>query len=309
MKKFAAALLAVSLLSCTKKEEDTSQGPIVATVGMIADVTRVLVGADREVVTLMGEGTDPHAYQATKGDIDQIQEASLVLYNGLLLEGKMGSILENRREQGKPVVAVAEGLSGVKLIGGDSHADPHLWMDVSIWSQVAAKIQEAVAESSPESSERLKDYQAKLDELDRYAQVSLSSIPEKKRVLVTAHDAFSYLGQAYGIEVRGIQGISTESEAGLNKIESLVAYLVENKIPAVFVESSVPDKSVKSLVEGAARAGHQVVIGGELFSDAMGPKGTYEGTYVGMIDHNITTITRALGGEAPEEGFQGKLTH
>ncbi|MEJ6580248.1 MAG: zinc ABC transporter substrate-binding protein [Akkermansiaceae bacterium] len=308
MKRLFALATAFAVISCTKKEEATTTGPIVTTVGMISDVTREIVGDKREVINIIGEGTDPHVYKATKGDIDQIQAASLVLFNGLLLEGKMGSILDGK----KSAHPVAENLEGVELIGGDDHADPHLWMDLSIWSKVAGRISEQVTHLDPDNGdlyqERLAAYQQNLTALHTYAQMVLSSIPPDQRVLVTAHDAFSYLGRAYGLEVRGIQGISTESEAGLNEIEDLVAYLVEKKIPSVFVESSVSDKSVQALIEGAAAQGHTVVIGGELYSDAMGPAGSYEGTYLGMMDHNITTIARSLGGAPPEKGFQNKLT-
>jgi manganese/zinc/iron transport system substrate-binding protein len=170
---------------------------------------------------------------------------------------------------------------------------------------------EALAGFDPEHAdgyrERAAAYTTRLEALDAYARQVLGSIPEGQRVLVTAHDAFNYMARAYGLEVRGVQGISTESEAGVKDIEDLVGFLVERRIPAVFVETSVSDKNVRALVEGARARGHQVVVGGQLFSDAMGTAGTYEGTYIGMIDHNVTTITRALGGEAPEHGFQGKL--
>ena len=307
MKRLFALMTAFSVISCTKKEEATTDGPIVTTVGMIADVTREIVGDKREVINLIGEGTDPHGYKALKSDIDQIQSAPLILYNGHLLEGKMGSLLSSQ----KTSHAVAENLEGVELIGGEGHADPHLWMDVSIWSKVAARITSRVSQLDPENRElyaqRLAAYQESLTALHTYALMVLSSIPPDQRVLITAHDAFSYLGRAYGLEVRGIQGISTESEAGLKEIEDLVAYIVEKKIPAVFFESSVNPKSVKTVIEGAAAQGHTVIIGGELYSDAMGPAGTYQGTYIGMMDHNITTIARALGGSPPEKGFQGKL--
>ncbi len=309
MKRLVALATAFAVVGCTKKEEAPTNGPIVTTVGMIADVTREIVGDKREVINIIGEGTDPHVYKATKGDIDQVQSASLVLYNGLLLEGKMASILEGR----KTSRAIAENLEGMDLIGGANHPDPHLWMDVSIWSKVADRITQQVSQLEPENAalfeEQLASYQQKLTDLHTYALMALGSIPPTQRVLVTAHDAFSYLGRAYGLEVRGIQGISTESEAGLKEIEDLVSYLVEKKIPSVFVESSVSDKSVKALIEGAAAQGHTVVIGGELYSDAMGSAGTYEGTYLGMMDHNITTIARALGGSAPAKGFQGKLSN
>lgn len=311
MKRLIALATALVVSSCTKKEEaNNSDGPIVTTIGMISDVAREIAGEKREVVNIIGEGTDPHVFVASKGDIDQIQEASLVLFNGHLLEGKMATLLSKQ----KNAHAVGENLEGVELIGGDDdHADPHLWMDVSIWSKVAGKIGDHIIKLDPENSElyqkNLTEYQDKLNLLDEFALKALGSIPERQRVLVTAHDAFSYLGRAYGLEVRGIQGISTESEAGTKHIEELVDYLVDHKIPAVFVESSVSHKSVEALIEGAAAKGHTVTVGGELFSDAMGPAGTYEGTYIGMIDHNITTIAKALGGSVPPKGFQNKLSH
>jgi manganese/zinc/iron transport system substrate-binding protein len=278
---------------------------------MIGDITREIAGDKATVVNLIGEGVDPHVYKPTKGDIDQFQSAALIFYNGLLLEGKMGEVLESQKKAGKPVYAVAEDLPDFDLIGGTSHADPHLWMDVSAWVKVTRRVAEELGDFDPTHNNFYQENQAKYEnsliELHAYARRSLASIPEGQRVLVTAHDAFSYLGRAYGMEVRGIQGISTESEAGLQEINSLVSYLVENRIPSIFVESSVSDKSVKALIEGAKSRGHIVRIGGTLYSDAMGPAGTYEGTYLGMIDHNVTLITRALGGNAPATGYQNKL--
>jgi len=298
--------------ACTNKDEAAkTDGTIVTTVGMIGDVTRQIAGDKQEVINIIGEGTDPHTYQPSKSEIDKIQKAGLVLYNGHFLEGKMGSILKSRAEQDNPVFAVAEGLDEVELIGDGDHPDPHLWMDLSIWSKVAGKIGDELAAFDPDNAnqyqKQCQEYQEKLNALHTYALMVFPTIPQKQRVLVTAHDAFSYLGRAYGIEVRGIQGISTESEAGTKDINNLVSYLVENGIPAIFIESSVPEKSVKTVTEGAAEKGHTVKIGGKLFSDAMGPAGTYQGTYIGMMDHNITTIVNALGGSAPEGGFQNKL--
>lgn len=310
MKKLS---LLVSLLlfgACSNKEEAVkTDGTVVTTIGMIADVSRQIAGDHQEIINLIGEGIDPHMHQPSKSEIDKIQRAGLVLYNGLFLEGKMGTILKNRADQGNPVSAVAEGIE-IQVMGS-SVPDPHLWMDVSIWSKVAKKIGDELAafdsKNADEYQKRRKEYQKKLNDLHTYALMVFPTIPKKQRVLVTAHDAFSYLGRAYGIEVRGIQGISTESEAGTKDINDLVTYLVDNKIPAIFVESSVSEKSVKTVIEGAAEKGHTVKIGGELFSDAMGPAGTYQGTYIGMMDHNITTIVNALGGSAPEGGFQNKL--
>ncbi len=305
--------LLVSLLlfgACSNKEEAAkTDGTVVTTIGMIADVSRQIAGDNQEIINLIGEGIDPHMYQPSKSEIDKIQKAGLVLYNGLFLEGKMGTILKSRADQGNPVSAVAEGID-IQVIGS-SVPDPHLWMDVSIWSKVAKNIGDELAtfdsKNADEYQKRREEYQKNLNDLHTYALMVFPTIPEKQRVLVTAHDAFSYLGRAYGIEVRGIQGISTESEAGTKDINDLVTYLVDNKIPAIFVESSVSEKSVKTVIEGAAEKGHTVKIGGELFSDAMGPAGTYQGTYIGMMDHNITTIVNALGGSAPKGGFQNKL--
>lgn len=214
----------------------------------------------------------------------------------------------------RPVYAVTELLTKDYLIHDEQtdHSDPHVWMDVQGWMKAVEVVAESLAEFDPRNGavyrNNASNYLATLKKLDDYAHRTIGTIPAAQRVLVTAHDAFKYLGRAYGIEVMGIQGISTESEAGLKDINRLVDFLVERRIPAVFVESSVSDKNVKALIEGTAARGHRVTIGGELFSDAMGSTGTYEGTYVGMIDHNITTIVRGLGGEAPAKGMQGKLT-
>ncbi len=313
MKRLLSIIPILTLFaSCTKKEDIAkTDGTIVTTIGMIADVVREIAGDKQEVINLIGEGVDPHSHQPLKSEVDRIQNAGLVLYNGLMLEGKMGSVLSSRKEKGIPVFALAEGLENVELIGDQAHPDPHLWMDASIWAKVADAIGVRLSDFDPENKEhygsRLTEYQKSLTDLHTYALMAFGTIPPDQRVLVTAHDAFSYLGRAYGIEVRGVQGISTESEAGNKDINDLVAYLVEKKIPAIFVESSVPEKSVQAVIQGAAQEGHQVKIGGTLFSDAMGAPGTYEGTYIGMMDHNITTITNALGGGVPQAGFQGKL--
>ena len=316
MKKFLPLLPALFLASsCTKKnsEETQTDGTIVTTIGMIADVTREIAGDKQEVINLIGEGIDPHNHNPTKSEVDRIQKAGLVFYNGHFLEGQMGTLLEGRNKKGHPTIAVAEGLESVELIGDGNHPDPHLWMDVEIWSKVAENIGTQLTEFDPDNkdhyAQRFEEYRQSLAALHTDAIMALSTIPPDQRVLVTAHDAFSYLGRAYGLEVRGIQGISTESEAGTKDINDLVDFLVEKKIPAIFVESSVPQKSVRAVIEGAAAQGHIVKIGGELFSDAMGPKGSYEGTYIGMIDHNITTITNALGGAVPQEGFNGEFSN
>jgi manganese/zinc/iron transport system substrate-binding protein len=287
-----------------------------ATVGMIADVVRNIVGDKGTVHGIIGEGVDPHLYKPTSSDVKLMQASDIIFYGGLNLEGKMGDVLVRLATRGKPVVVVTETLleqDEYVMATEEAHFDPHVWMDVAGWIQATEVISQALIAFDPDNAsyyeERTADYTAKLKELDDYAKKVFATIPQQRRVLVTAHDAFNYMGRAYGIEVRGIQGISTESEAGLKDINDLVDFLVDRDIPAVFVETSVSQKNVRALIEGAQARGHDVIVGGELFSDAMGAAGTYEGTYIGMLDHNITTIVRALGGEAPEKGLNGQLSH
>ncbi|MDV7141622.1 zinc ABC transporter substrate-binding protein [Tropicimonas sp. TH_r6] len=286
---------------------------IVATTGMIADAAARIGGPAVEVRGLMGPGVDPHSYRQTRTDIVAMTKADLVLFHGLYLEAQMEAFFQKLARKGT-VVAVGEALPRDLLLGHadyDDKFDPHVWMVPEIWVQVIPVIRDALSDAMPEAVD---EFAANADAfvqevtgLGGYARKVLATVPEQSRVLVTAHDAFNYFGRDYGFEVLGIQGISTESEAGLNRIGELVELLVTRDIGAVFVESSVSDRNIRALIEGAAARGHEVSIGGELFSDAMGETGTYEGTYLGMIDHNMTTITRALGGEAPERGMVGRL--
>jgi manganese/zinc/iron transport system substrate-binding protein len=288
---------------------------VVTTTSQVADLVRIITG-DRALVTgLMGEGVDPHTYKLTRSDVAKLAAADIVFYSGLLLEGKITDALTRMGTSGKPVHAVAGLLDPARLLtppGFDGNADPHVWMDVSLWTTALNVVRDRLIEFDSAGAERYRanaaEYAVKLARLDAYARETLASIPEQSRVLVTAHDAFNYLGRAYGLEVRGIQGISTESEAGLREIEALVDLLVTRKIGAVFIETSVSERNIRALIDGAAARGHQVKIGGSLYSDAMGTPGTYEGTYVGMIDHNVTTIAHALGGNPPAQGFEGRLT-
>ena len=287
------------------------QGRVVTTVGMIRSITEQVVGPEAEVVGLMGSGVDPHLYKPTRGDVVALTRADVILYNGLRLEGRMGEILERMERRGPPVLAVAEAAlarAGCEALPG---GDPHVWMDVSLWSEAVSAVAEFLAEHDPGNSEEYREraatYQRRLEALHEYGLRIIKKIPEKRRVLVTAHDAFGYFGKAYGMEVRGIQGLSTESEAGVQGVERLIEYILARDIPSIFVEDSVSDKNVRALVEGARARGHSLRIGGTLYSDAMGPEGSYRGTYLGMLDHNLTTISRALGGSAPAAGLNGKL--
>jgi len=285
-----------------------------ATVGMVTDVVRNLAGEKAMVEGIIGEGIDPHLYKPTRNDVVTLSRADIIFYNGLMLEGKMADVLVRVARRGKPVWAVTEEILGEEdylLTDTENHYDPHVWMDVGGWMVATKVVARGLKEFDPANADyyeaNAEAYLTQLKELDAYARKVLGTIPARQRYLVTAHDAFNYLGRAYGLEVRGIQGISTESEAGVRDIERLIDFLVDNKIPAVFVETSVSDKNVRALLEGAKARGHDLRIGGKLFSDAMGRPGTYEGTYIGMIDHNVTTIARALGGKAPAGGLNGKL--
>jgi manganese/zinc/iron transport system substrate-binding protein len=262
----------------------------------------------------MGPGVDPHAYRQTRSDIVALTKADLVLWHGLYLEAQMEEFMQ-RLAKRQDIVAVGDALPRDVLIGHDDYEnkfDPHVWMNPGLWSQVVEIIRDALIAEHPAAAETFRanaeKHLAELKALNDYTHRILKSVPLESRVLLTAHDAFKYFGKTYGFEVIGIQGISTESEAGLNRIGTLVDMLVTRDIRAVFVESSVSDRNIRALVEGAAAQGHEVQIGGELFSDAMGEPGTYEGTYIGMIDHNVTTIAAALGGDVPPRGMDGKLS-
>ncbi len=311
-----ALMVAVPLTLAVSAERALAEAPlkVVATTGMIADAARQVGGDAVEVRALMGPGVDPHAYRQTRSDIVAMTRADLVLYHGLYLEAQMEDFLQDLSRK-RTVVAVAESLPRDLLRAHDDYEnkfDPHVWMTPALWKEVVARVAEVLSEARPGQADvfvaNATAHMADLDRLLAYADDTLARVPADSRVLISAHDAFGYFGRDFGFEVLGIQGISTQSEAGLNRISELVDLLVQRQISAVFVESSVSDRSMRALIEGAAAQGHEVKIGGELFSDAMGADGTYEGTYLGMLDHNITTIAGALGADVPARGMDGKLS-
>ncbi len=299
---------------------DESAIEVVATVGMVADLVRNVGGPHVRVIQLMGQGVDPHLYKVTRDDVRAIFAGDVIFYSGLMLEGKMTHTLRQMASR-KPVIGVAEGLPRGRLIGSDDsvghavaddHPDPHVWMDVSMWADCLEEIVETLSAWAPQHRDdfqlNAQRYRDELMALHQYGLESIKTIPPQRRWLITSHDAFSYFGRAYGLDVAGVQGLSTDSEAGLMRINQLVDAIVQRRIAAVFVESSVPRKSIEAVIDGARSRGHRVMIGGELYSDSGGPQHTYEGTYVGMMDHNFTLITRGLGGSAPAAGFQGRLS-
>lgn len=296
-----------------------AQPSVLATTGMIADAAKAIVGDAFRVEALIPPGIDPHLFKASRTDIAKLLIADIIFYNGFFLEGKMEDALQQAARSGKSVVAVADFLPEEFRISaqeatqpaGVDQFDPHIWMDPLAWSSIVEGMKQHLIQKFPMHSkvfeENAQTYLKELAALHEYALQAVGSIPQSSRVLVTAHDAFHYFGKRYGLEVLAIQGLSTASEAGVQDIESLVSVLVERNIGAVFIETTVSERNIKALIEGAAARGHTVKIGGSLYSDAMGAKGSYQGTYVGMIDHNITTIARSLGGTVPANGLRGRL--
>lgn len=300
-----AAFLVAALAACGTDAEDNGDVSgrtinVVATTGMVADAVRNVGGERVDVTGLMGPGVDPHLYRPTASDVNALENADIIFYNGLELEGRMTDIFV-RLAASKPTVAVTTGLPEDRLeepAAFQGKYDPHIWFDVDLWSLTVENVRQALAEIDPESAEAYEEnaanYVVQLQELDRYVQEQVDTIPEDGRVLITAHDAFGYFGLRYGVEVIGLQGISTAAEAGAADVQDLAELIVERRIKAVFVESSVPRATIEAVQSAVESQGHEVAIGGELFSDAMGADGTPEGAYVGMVRHNVDTIAGAL---------------
>jgi manganese/zinc/iron transport system substrate-binding protein len=297
----AAIALALGLAAgCARKNAPAGPPLVVTTVGMIGDVAARIAGPHARVESLMPPGVDPHLYKASEGDVRRLSEANLILYNGLHLEGKMSDVFV-KMARTRPVVPVASAIPDAELREPPEFAgqyDPHIWFDVSLWARTLPVIAEELSRLDPahaaDFERNAAALRAELDSLDRWVGEQIAAIPVERRVLITAHDAFGYFGRRYGMEVMGLQGISTATEAGLKDVDRLVETIVSRRIKAVFVETSVPRRSIEA-VQAACRArGHDVAIGGQLFSDAMGAAGTPEGTYAGMVRHNVSTIVSAL---------------
>lgn len=306
-----AYCLLVGLMGCEASSPSATTSPsatvpvanskwkVACTTGMVADVIREIGGPHVEVIQLMGEGVDPHLYKASPGDVRILESADLICYSGLHLEGKLADTLSRMAER-KPTCALAEGLSEDRLLSSEDGGfhDPHVWFDVALWAETIEPARAAMEQLDPAHAAEFKAqatrYHAELMTLDAECREKLATIPKSRRVLVTAHDAFRYFGRAYAIEVKAIQGISTEGEAGVKKINELVEFISEQQIKSVFTESSVSERNMQSLIEGCAQNKHAVSRGGELFSDAMGKPGTPEGTYIGMVRHNVDQIVNGL---------------
>ncbi|MEO8356462.1 MAG: zinc ABC transporter substrate-binding protein [Chloroflexota bacterium] len=301
-------LLASCLLSACSTPSGASDLPIaerpinvVTTTGMIADIV-INVGGDRvQVQALMGPGIDPHLYKPTASDVTRLENADVVFYNGLHLEGRMVEVFEKMEVSGKPTYAVASDIDTDLLHKPpqfEGQFDPHIWFDVTLWKFAVEKVAKDLSALDPTSRDLYQtnalSYLAQLDELDAYVREQIATVPESSRVLVTAHDAFGYFGAQYGVEVRGLQGTSTAAEAGAADVQALAAFLAEREIKAIFVESSVPPATIEAVQKATQAQGWDVQIGGQLFSDAMGQAGSPEGTYIGMLKFNVDTVVKAL---------------
>lgn len=280
---------------------------VVATIGMITDIVQNVGGERVEVEGLMGPGVDPHLYKASESDVSRLDQADVIFYNGLHLEAGLSGVLERMNDMGRPTVAVTNGIDRSSLLAPaefEGAYDPHVWFDVTLWMEAVQYVRDTLVALDPGSADRYQanaeGYLQALEELHAYVTTQAETIPEEQRVLVTAHDAFNYFGRAYGFEVRGLQGISTETEASTADVQVLSNFIVDRQIPAIFIESSVPQRTVEAVQAAVKSRGFDVQIGGELFSDAMGNPGTPEGTYVGMVRHNIDTIVSALTPVASE---------
>lgn len=302
MRRIYILLCALIATACSAPEQEASNGriKIVATTGMVADLARNIGGDRVEVIGLMGPGVDPHYYKASQGDLARITDADIVLFNGLFLEGKMEDIFA-KMARSKKVVAVAGGIDEKNLRRPPEflgHFDPHIWFDVSLWAQTVEVAVASLSELDPEGVEVYRrngeQYRARLDALHQWVIEQVGQISEQQRVLITAHDAFGYFGLAYGFEVVGLQGISTVAEYGVNDVTQLVDRIVERQVKAIFVESSVPVRSIEAVRQGCLNRGFEVVIGGTLYSDAMGGAGSGADSYVGMVESNVNTIVGAL---------------
>ncbi len=297
------------ILGCGGNDDGERSGKLklVATTGQVGDLLRKVGGERVQVTALMGPGIDPHLYKASAGDVERLRLADAIFYNGHHLEAKMGEVIEQMGAS-KPTLALAEVIAERRLLSHSDyqeHFDPHVWFDLELWREAVEAAGAKLAELDPphaaEYEARARDYMTELDALHAYALDAFARVPEKQRVLITAHDAFGYFGRAYGLEVRGLQGISTVTEAGTGDVQHLAAFIAERRIPALFVETSVSPRAIQAVREAVRSRGFEVEIGGEIFSDALGNPGGPAETFLGMFRHNVDTIVSSLLGEASHE--------
>ena len=303
MKKYIfLVIIAVSVYSCkTENKRIDGKLNIVSTTSMITDLVTNIGDGAITIQGLMGSGVDPHLYKASEGDVSKLANADIIFYNGLHLEGKLVEVFEKMQHQNINTVAIAEVIDKNTLIGSDyfqSNYDPHIWFNVDYWKQATQFIVKKLSEAIPEQKSAFEAngtaYLEKLDALKSKIISTIETLPQDKRILVTAHDAFNYFGKSFGFEVVGLQGLSTATEAGVQDVQKLAAFIIEKNVKAIFVESSVPKRTIEALQAAVNSKGQNVTIGGTLYSDALGNPGTVEGTYIGMFEYNVNTIVNAL---------------
>ena len=301
MKKLITIITLLLIIACKNNTESSGKPNVVTTTSMITDLVKNIAGDAINLQGLMGSGVDPHLYKASEGDVSKLANADLIFYNGLHLEGKLVEVFEKMESQNITTKAIAEVIDKSTLIGSDyfqSNYDPHIWFNVTYWKQAAefvtSKLSALIPEQKALFNTNLESYIAKLNALENELKTKIEELPQDKRILVTAHDAFNYFGKAFGFEVVGLQGLSTATEAGVQDVQKLAAFIIEKEIKAVFVESSVPKRTIEALQAAVKSKGHDVTIGGTLYSDALGNTGTIEGTYIGMFKYNVNTIVNAL---------------
>jgi len=301
MKKIILLALLTTFISCKNDKKENGKLNIVTTTTMITDLVKNIGGDYINVEGLMGSGVDPHLYKASEGDVSKLVNADIIFYNGLHLEGKLVEVFEKMGSQNKTPIALAEEIDKTTLIGSDyfaSNYDPHVWFNIDYFKLFAKKVTTVLSEKDPKNSvnfiENETQYLKKLEVLQNKIKSIIETLPKEKRILVTAHDAFNYFGKSYGFEVVGLQGLSTATEAGVKDVQKLAAFIIEKDVKAIFVESSVPKRTIEALKASVNSKGHNVEIGGTLYSDALGNAGTVEGTYIGMFEYNVNTIVNAL---------------
>jgi manganese/zinc/iron transport system substrate-binding protein len=301
MKKYIILVFLIGIISCQQKTKKNQKLQVVTTTTMLTDLVKNIGGDKIDVQGLMGAGVDPHLYKASEGDVSKLFNADVIVYNGLHLEGKLEDVFDKMRHQNKKTIAASDAIDTATLIGSEyfaSNYDPHIWFDITNWEiitqYITDKFCELDAENAPTYKENGANYLKTLASLKTIITEQINSLPVEKRILVTAHDAFNYFGKEFQFNVVGLQGLSTATEAGVKDVQRLASFIEEKNVKAIFVESSVPKRTVEALQEAVKAKGKEVVIGGTLYSDALGSLGTAEATYVGMYKHNVKIIVSAL---------------
>jgi manganese/zinc/iron transport system substrate-binding protein len=292
-------ILALVFFSCKNEKKTNGKLNVVTTTTMITDLVKNIGGEYINLQGLMGSGVDPHLYKASEGDVSKLANADIIFYNGLHLEGKLVEVFEKMKTI--KTIAISDALDENTLIGSEyfaSNYDPHIWFNIDYWIQATTFIVNKLSEAIPEQKDSFEAngtaYIKQLEDLKTNIKATIETLPKEKRILVTAHDAFNYFGKAFGFEVVGLQGLSTATEAGVQDVQKLSSFIIEKKLKAIFVESSVPKRTIEALQAAVNSKGHAVTIGGSLYSDALGNAGTTEGTYIGMFEYNVNTIVNAL---------------